>query len=886
MFGGRGIGRVLIAAIGACLVLAVIAAPGAFAAAGNVTTGDYNNLRDGWDANEPALRPSAIRSPSFQKVFTAKLSGSIYSQPLVYEGMVIATTEKARAYGVDAATGSIRWEHTFGTPFKATTIGCTDLTPNLGSTSTPVIDPATGTLYVTTRLETGHKGGKLANSHWFLQALSATTGEERPGFPVEISGTPYNTPEIPFNESFEQQRPALLLLEGVVYVAFASDCDINPYRGIVAGFNATTGEMTTMWSDESGPGADESSMAGIWQSGGGLVSDIPGRIILATGNGTSPTAAPADEPPATLSESVVGLTVGAGGRISPTDFFAPEDAPTLDENDEDFGSGGPEALPTEYFGTPSIPHLVVQVGKDGRVFLINADDMGGYLQGPEEGNAVVQTLGPFNGVWGHPAAWGGQGGWVYILESAGGGNLAAYASTLGPHGEPRLVPEGQSAESFEYASGSPIVTSDGTTAGSAVVWVVYEGENGKHAQLRAYGAIPEGGTLPLLWSAPIGTASKFSVPTASEGRVYVGTRNGKLLAFAASGQAPVQAAPVEFGTVAVGQSKTVQLSLAAARALRLTGPIGADGVEPLTPAAALAKTRVPPGLTAGPTKIPVSDSPLSAGVLHIVQPRPGASLAGGQQLGVSVSFKPAHPGPIVGLLEVRTSAGTRTVPVSGYGSAPGLIRSAPPLAFGVIATHTGGKDLAFKISNSWTEPETITGVQLPGGPYEVIGAPAVGKVLAPRQTVTISVHFNPSGAGSYVRRMWIASNRGSVTVALSGKAVNGRPRLSLAPQKLNFGAVPVGSSRTLRFTIRDAGNVPLTVTRAIVPLEPFAAVKTVPEGLTIGAEEALHEEVTFKPTSAGPAIGRYVLAGDDGRGHQVVELLGTGVKRAATKLGR
>ncbi len=273
------------------------------------------------------------------------------------------------------------------------------------------------------------------------------------------------------------------------------------------------------------------------------------------------------------------------------------------------------ALPTEYFGTPSIPHLVVQVGKDGRVFLINADDMGGYLQGPDESNAVVQTLGPFDGVWGHPAAWGGQGGWVYILESAGGGSLAAYGSTLGPHGEPQLVPEGQSAESFEYASGSPIVTSDGTTAGSAVVWVVYEGENGKHAQLRAYGAIPEGGTLPLLWSAPIGTASKFSVPTASEGRVYVGTRNGKLLAFAASGQSPVQAAPVEFGTVAVGHSKTVQLSLAAARALRLTGPIGADGVEPLTPRGRARQNARPARADGRPDEDPGQRLPLSAGVL-------------------------------------------------------------------------------------------------------------------------------------------------------------------------------------------------------------------------------------------------------------------------------
>ena len=168
---------------------------------------------------------------------------------------MIATTEKARAYGLDAATGAIRWQRSFGTAFKSSTIGCTDLKPNVGSTSTPCDRPLNRHPRTSPPdWRPPARAGSLANAHWFLQALSAATGEERPGFPVEIQGTPYNTPEIPFNEAFQEQRPGLLLLEGVVYVAFASDCDINPYRGIVAGFNASNGEMTTMWSDESGAG--------------------------------------------------------------------------------------------------------------------------------------------------------------------------------------------------------------------------------------------------------------------------------------------------------------------------------------------------------------------------------------------------------------------------------------------------------------------------------------------------------------------------------------------------------------------------------------------------------------------------------------------------------
>ena len=272
-----------------------------------VTTAGYNNLRDDWDAGEPALTPAAVQSSSFGKVFSTKLDGAIYAQPLVFEGKVIVTTEKADAYAVDPSSGAVLWKRSFGKPFKAGTIGCSDLKPDLGSTSTPVIDPATGTVYMTTRLQVGRG---IAGSHWYLQALSATNGEERPGFPVQISGTPYNTPGIPFNEGFEMQRPALLLLGGVVYVAFASNCDITPYRGIVAGFNAANGALTTMWSDESGVGTDENSEAGIWQSGGGLISDIPGRIILASGNGVSPSPVGVQRTTA----DAVGVGDGSHGR--------------------------------------------------------------------------------------------------------------------------------------------------------------------------------------------------------------------------------------------------------------------------------------------------------------------------------------------------------------------------------------------------------------------------------------------------------------------------------------------------------------------------------------------------------------------------------------------
>lgn len=842
-----------------------------------VTTAAYNNLRDNWDPNEPALSPSAVASASFGKLFSTKLKGSIYAQPLVYGGDVIVTTEEANAYAINASTGKIAWERSFGKPFKAATIGCSDLKPNLGSTSTPVIDPSTGIVYITTRLQ---EGRGLAGARWKLQAISAATGEEEPHYPVSIAGTPSNTPGVPFNESYEAQRPGLLLLNGVVYMAFASDCDITPYRGIVVGVSTSTHEITTMWSDEAGVGTGEDSQAGIWQSGGGLVSDIPGRIILATGNGVSPQPAASGKPPETLSESVVGLTVEAGGQLKPAQFFAPSDAPTLDENDEDLGSGGPIALPTEYFGTKAIPHLVVQVGKDGRIFLINADDMGGYRQGPGESDAVLQTLGPFDGVWGHPAAYGGQGGWVYVLESAGGGYLRALSYGLNGHGEPALASAGTSSEPFGYTSGSPLVTSNGTTAGSAVVWVVYMGgSTGYQAQLRAYAAMPTGGNLPMLWSAKIGAGSKFSVPTAYEGRVYVGTRGGDLIAFGPSSDAPVEAAPVELGSVPVGASETQTLTIAATRELKLTGPVTASGERAVSAleAAAVARPVNPKLKTAGPSKIPSpGTTAISPGVIDVQQPRLGSAIAAGGTIHLRVTFKPDRAGPVIGTIAIRTSAGTRTVTLSGYGTKPGLELSAQPLTFGEVRTDAGGKAQSLTFSNSWDRPETLTGLRLPGAPYRVSGLPRVGTILAPRQAITVSVLFDPSRAGDYRSSFGIATNHGSVVLPATGDAVRGAPRLAVSATHIDVGSVPVGQSKSVTFYVRDSGTVPLTITRAIAPIGEFTAAVPLPEGIVIQSGVFAAVTVTFHPTARGPASGTYVLNGNDGRGYVRVRLTGTG----------
>ena len=206
------------------------------------------------------------------------------------------------------------------------------------------------------------------------------------------------------------------------------------------------------------------------------------------------------------------------------------------------------ALPTEFFGTPSVPHLVIQVGKDGRVFLLNADDMGGYLTGPRRirrGAAAARSLRRRVGTPRGLRRAGRMG--VHPRErrwrQPGGLRLdrrAARRTAAGPRRPERRILRLRLGIADRHQQRHH--RRQRGRVGHL------RGENGRRAQLRAYGAIPEGGTLPLLWSGSIGTASKFSVPTASEGRVYVGTRNGSLEAFGSTSQGPLQAAPVELGT--------------------------------------------------------------------------------------------------------------------------------------------------------------------------------------------------------------------------------------------------------------------------------------------------------------------------------------------------
>ena len=193
--------------------------------------------------------------------------------------------------------------------------------------------------------------------------------------------------------------------------------------------------------------------------------------------------------PQQKAEAVVRVGAGPNGSVNAEGLLRSADSPTLDAQDRDFGSGGPAGLDSSLFGVgTSHPNLLVQVGKafnstpQTRVYLLDRDHLGGRSQGSGGGDAAVgvTTLSNFGGVWGHPGVWGGDGGYVYITGANSPLTALKYSVSSGT---PKLTLAGQTSDTFPFGSGSPVITSTGTTSGSALVWVIRS--NGSSSELRA-----------------------------------------------------------------------------------------------------------------------------------------------------------------------------------------------------------------------------------------------------------------------------------------------------------------------------------------------------------------------------------------------------------------
>ncbi len=763
----------------AAAMLALLTASSAF---GEVT-GAADDLRTAWYPDEPTLTHELLGGGSFGQVFSRSLKGQIYAQPLTADGTLLVATEDDRVYGLDPYTGATRWELNVGTPVNSSDadISCSDLEPHVGITGTPVIDTESNIAYfVSTRYVTP---GSSEASVWYMHAVELSSGKEASGFPVLIAGNAQNLPgNVPFQAPKELQRPALLLMNGVVYAAFGSHCDKTPYQGWVAGVT-TSGELKTLWAASAYGGS-------IWQAGGGLVSDGSGQILFATGNedgeggqgnGDPPVGKGHEPPEGRLGESVVRVAVQPEGNLLATDFFSPSDNVLLDEHDLDLSSSAPIALPSQFGAGTSVPELLVQDGKEGYVYLLDRTNLGGMGQGPGESDGIVQKLGPYGGVWDASAAWPGDGGYVYIpsvspggVDSGSSGRLRFFKYGVDEEtSEPTLSLAATSPELFGFGSGSPIVTSNGTTNGSGVLWITRcPPSKCNEGELVAYNPVPAGPeSLQILWHAPIGIANKFSHPDAANGHIYVGNWEGKIIGFAERGLTP-STSSLDLGEAPAGADLTGEVTLTNASATKLN----VSAVS--TPA-----------------------QPFEASGL----PAPGSTIEPGQTITVRVAFHSSQPGDFTDSLALTTQAGETTIALSAIATAPPEPEPEPePPAGGGTTTATLTTPILGTIATV-EPPPSLTRLHVASSTSKRRRALRVTYVLSATGTVELRIyrrvisHRCKLGARTCIHHLATP-----VKLQLPGRAAANATTLDIAhlpAGHYRLAATPIGSSGAAGRTI-------------------------------------------------------------------------------------
>jgi hypothetical protein len=538
----------------------------------NVLTFHNDNTRQGLNSSEAMLNPANVNSSEFGKLFTYRVSGQIYAQPLYVSNLAIpgqgirdvvfAATENNDVYAFDAlsnagSNGGVLWHVNLGlaaavpNPYFGNRYGpYADITTQIGITSTPVIDLASNTMYLDSF--TNDIPGANAYSH-HIWALDITTGQQKTAptlvaASVQGNGAGSVGGVINFRATQQLQRSALTLLNGTLYVAYAGYADTDPYNGWMLGFDPATLQLTKVFNTTPNAGTDSNEgEGGIWAGGYGPSSDGT-RLYVMTGNGDfqanigdygdSFLELTPDNSTQPTNKNGHGLSV-----LSSTDYFTPFNEQTLANNDTDLGSGGAMVLPDQ---PGAHPHLLVGSGKGATLYVIDRENMGGFNSSSDN---VVQKVSVSKGVFGGPAYFNST---IYIHPN--NDKLKAFSVT---NGVVSAAPVAQGATTFIYPGATPSVSSAGTANG--IVWEVqYSTLN---AVLRAYDAE----TLGELYNSnqnsardQMGAGVKFVPPTIAEGRVFVGA-NGALNVFGLL--APPTQPPATPNGLAASNSTAMQIRL-------------------------------------------------------------------------------------------------------------------------------------------------------------------------------------------------------------------------------------------------------------------------------------------------------------------------------------
>jgi uncharacterized protein YjdB len=514
----------------------------------------HNDIgRTGQNLGESILTPANVNTTTFGKLFSQAVDGNVYAQPLYVPNVSIAggthnvlyvATEGDSVYAFDAdsntgTSAGVLWHASMldtahGAAAGATTMnvasalpGCTDLTPQVGITSTPVIDPSTGTIYVEAKSE---ENGAFIHR---LHALDITTGAEKSPGPVVITATVPGTGDgssggtLALDGLHQMNRPGLLWLNGTLYLAYASHCDTMNWHGWLLAYDAGTFAQKSVFVT-----TPNDSDGGFWMSGAGVAGDSNANIFIASGNGSFDTT---NIPATALGDTIMKLFYPGSSTLSLLDYFTPQNESLLggDGADEDLGAGGVLLLPDQ---PGSNTHELVQGGKEGLIYLINRDQMTAnnlhFCQTNCNGTdpQIVQELllttsqPPPNGTsfFNMPAYFNGTLYYAGVSDSLKAFPLA--------NGLLATSPSQTSSQTFGFPGATPAASANGGTNG--IIWMIDVSQYGTPgpglgpAVLYAYQA----GSLSALWNSSqtgndnAGNAVKFAVPTIANGKVYIGTQ--------------------------------------------------------------------------------------------------------------------------------------------------------------------------------------------------------------------------------------------------------------------------------------------------------------------------------------------------------------------------
>ncbi len=508
----------------------------------DVLTYHYDIGRQGQNTSESILTPSNVNFNSFGKVGFFSTDAKVDAQPLyVYQlpigagaqNTLFVVTEHDSAYAFNADSGAQTWKVSTLPPAETTSDprGCDQVVPEIGITSTPVIDRQKGP-YGAMYLVAMSKDSS-GNYHQRLHALDLTTGAELFGGPAEIQATYPGTGDgsqngqVIFAPGQYKERAGLLELGGVIYIAFSSHCDFRPYTGWVMGYDASTLAQTSVINVT--PNGNSGS---IWMSGTGLAGDSQGNIYFLDANGTFDTALDSNGFPVNGDYGNAFVKLSTSPKLAVADYFNMYNTVQQSDVDEDLGSGGAMVLPDLFDNNGRVHHLAVGAGKDTNIYVVDRDNMGKF--NPTNNFAIYQELiGAMpSGVWANPAYFN---------------NTVYYGSVANPLKAFPIVnaklarsPSSQTGNIFGYPGTSPAVSANGDTNG--IVWAVENNPldrssaRGSHpgsnpAELHAYDATNLAKELYNSKQAPggrdhFGVGNRFITPVIVNGKVFVGTPNG------------------------------------------------------------------------------------------------------------------------------------------------------------------------------------------------------------------------------------------------------------------------------------------------------------------------------------------------------------------------